>query len=786
MKILVLADRDWRHPDAGGTGTTLHALVPRWLQAGHTVTMVVSRADGLPARELPHERLEIRRMGTRLTLFPRAALACWRGLGRDADVVLEVVNGIAFCTPLWRFLRAPTVVMVQHVHQRHYVEELGWLGRVGALFLERLPLRWLYRRRQVWTISEAVREDLVALGIPLDHITIIRLGVAKVTSEEPRAALPTLLYLGRMKRYKRPGLLLDVLEGTPQAVLEVGGDGDHREAFEEEVVRRGLSDRVIMHGFVAEADKADLYRRAWVMLTASAAEGWGLTVMEAAVCATPTAALRVGGLVEAIVDGETGVLADHPQELAARAAELLASPSLRERMGAAAAARADAFSWDDTASRGLDLLRTEADGARAVGDQLPVGGIATATVWNICLQLGFTMVLARLLGISAYGAFATLMSVFLVVFAAAQALQLEAARRIGRTRPEQMPAVASGVRRWLRYLGLAAVGATAAGIIVRRPLANVLGVPNDPWAVAAIFPTWVAWLVLSLQRGVLQGLRHTRALRLSLIAEPVFRLLAGGVFVVSGAGVTGAFIGTSIAIMLTAAAIGLVVGPALGDASPESVTPTSLLTLGAAGWAVVLGLTLLTVLQTLDLVVIRHSASPTHAGAYAAAAVAAKAILWIVAGAGIYLFVDSGTAANRCQAVRAAQLRALRLVGLLAAPMLIIFAAFPGVILRVVFGPQAGYAADYLVVLAAATTLLSVAYVSAQYMLALCRFRFLWLLGAVVIVEPVLLGLGHSSALTFAVTVLAIDGVVGVIMLSLGLRAGSRLAVGALGDTQIP
>src|SRR2546430_8122985 len=46
--------------------------------------------------------LEIHRMGTRLTVFPRAARAVRRGIGADADVVLEVINGIAFFTPLWR------------------------------------------------------------------------------------------------------------------------------------------------------------------------------------------------------------------------------------------------------------------------------------------------------------------------------------------------------------------------------------------------------------------------------------------------------------------------------------------------------------------------------------------------------------------------------------------------------------------------------------------------------------------------------------------------------------
>ena len=96
------------------------------------------------------------------------------------------------------------------------------------------------------------------------------------------------------------------------------GEGDHRPDLEAEIERRGLGERVRMHGYVDEETKADLYGRAWVNLTASQSEGWSLTVMEAALCGTPSAALAVGGLAESIVDGETGFLADDLAELTER------------------------------------------------------------------------------------------------------------------------------------------------------------------------------------------------------------------------------------------------------------------------------------------------------------------------------------------------------------------------------------------------------------------------------------------------------------------------------------
>jgi hypothetical protein len=130
LHILVLTDRDWTHPQGGGTGTNLYGQVARWVAWGHRVTVVAGDYPGAAAREELAPNLTVHRMGSRLTVFPRAAWAWLRGgVGRDADVALEVVNGITFLTPLW--LRRPRVALVHHVHRDHYVAELGRPG-VGA------------------------------------------------------------------------------------------------------------------------------------------------------------------------------------------------------------------------------------------------------------------------------------------------------------------------------------------------------------------------------------------------------------------------------------------------------------------------------------------------------------------------------------------------------------------------------------------------------------------------------------------------------------------------------
>jgi glycosyltransferase involved in cell wall biosynthesis len=358
LHILILADRDWTHPQAGGTGTNLWQQVRHWLDWGHRVSVIAGSYPGAAPLQRS-ERLTLYRVGGRSTVFPHAIWRQARGMVPDADVVLEVVNGITFLTPLW--CRTPRVALIHHIHRDHYVREMGRSGKVAAFMLETAPLRLLYRRARFLTISESSARD-IATVVPGASVSVGYMGTEiDRFSPDPavRAPVPTLLYLGRLKRYKRLEVLFDVLERCPGAVLEIAGDGDHRPVLETLIEVRGLADRVRMHGFVSEERKLELYRQAWINITASSAEGWGLSVTEAGACGTPSAALALGGLCEAIADGVTGVLAGSPAELAERIAPVVADPALRDSMGAAARARAAQWSWDATARHTLGLLDAE-------------------------------------------------------------------------------------------------------------------------------------------------------------------------------------------------------------------------------------------------------------------------------------------------------------------------------------------------------------------------------------------------------------------------------------------
>src|SRR3954454_7825015 len=262
MHILVLTDRDWTHPQAGGTGRVLEAEVRRWLEWGHRVTVVTSGYPGASGEERDGS-LTIHRAGRLRTVMPRTLLRMRRGLVPDADVAFEVVNGVFFMTPLW--LRIPTVTFVQHLSGgAQYRAELGRKGPLLGLLLETLPLRILYAESRFMTVSEASAEDLVRGGARRENVVVNHNGLDPedfVTAE--RAAVPTLVHLGRLKAYKNIEGLLDVVAEVPGVRLELVGEGDHRRALEREIERRGIGERVRLHGFVPEEQKRELLASAW-------------------------------------------------------------------------------------------------------------------------------------------------------------------------------------------------------------------------------------------------------------------------------------------------------------------------------------------------------------------------------------------------------------------------------------------------------------------------------------------------------------------------------------------
>ena len=86
-----------------------------------------------------------------------------------------------------------------------------------------------------------------------------------------------------------------------------------------------------------DADQlVELYRRAWVLVSTSAREGWGMTVTEAAACGTPSVVSRIAGHLDAVDDGVTGLLFDNEDQFVKSVDRVLADCTFRSGLSKAA------------------------------------------------------------------------------------------------------------------------------------------------------------------------------------------------------------------------------------------------------------------------------------------------------------------------------------------------------------------------------------------------------------------------------------------------------------------
>lgn len=188
---------------------------------------------------------------------------------------------------------------------------------------------------------------------------------------------PRLLVAARLEPLKGVDLALDVLAGLRRDPADAGARlrvaGGPTAGYERYPARLraqaqslGVSDAVDWLGPRTPAELAHEMAVADLALVPSHSETFGLVALEAQACGTPVVAARAGGLVEAVLDGETGLLLGHDAGEWTRAvAALLRDPGRRRELGRRGRRHALALTWAAAAAGCADCYREViADGAR--------------------------------------------------------------------------------------------------------------------------------------------------------------------------------------------------------------------------------------------------------------------------------------------------------------------------------------------------------------------------------------------------------------------------------------
>ena len=363
MKILSVNWEDLANPQAGGAEVHLLEILKRIARKGHQVTLLCSSFPGAKQKD-ESDGIRIIRRGSRYN-FNLVAPFAFRALLKEQewDIVIEDINKIPFYTPLYH--RLPLLVVIPHLFADTVFKEINFV--LGLyIYLSEKPIPNVYKGFKFMVISESTKEDLVKRGIPEDDVFVIKCGIDqalyRVDSQVEKYPTPTVIYLGRLKKYKSIDHLLTgvslLLDKIPEARLVIVGDGDYKGNLMDIAKKLNLEDRVEFTGYVDKYEKIERLRKSWVAVYPSLKEGWGLTNIEANACGTPVVASNVPGLRDSVIEGKTGLLFEYGnvQELSDCMSKILSDTKYRENLIRGGFSWAKGFSWDDTAAKTLALI----------------------------------------------------------------------------------------------------------------------------------------------------------------------------------------------------------------------------------------------------------------------------------------------------------------------------------------------------------------------------------------------------------------------------------------------
>jgi glycosyltransferase involved in cell wall biosynthesis len=267
----------------------------------------------------------------------------------------DLLHGVHYELPLRPRLPALVTVhdltMLTHPewHEASKVRYFGWAMR-----------RAVAAARRVLCVSATTARDLrELLGVPPERIDVTPLGTdlrpapaGAVDAVRRRLGLdgPYLLGLGTAEPRKDLPTLVQAFASLaaelPHRLVLAGLAGWGAGALAAEVAASGVAGRILLPGYVPEADKAALFTGADVFAYPSRYEGFGLPVLEAMACGTPAVTTTGGSLPEVAGDAAALVEPGDAGALAAAVAKLAADPAARHDAAARGLARAAAFTWE--------------------------------------------------------------------------------------------------------------------------------------------------------------------------------------------------------------------------------------------------------------------------------------------------------------------------------------------------------------------------------------------------------------------------------------------------------
>lgn len=368
-------------PSIGGAELAVQALIKHL--PNYDFEIITSRYDAagrhfdknLPTSEML-DGVQIRRVGNSFLLskflVPKALLPLaifwqlWQSNRRQPFDLVFAIQASQAAGGAWLFsLVKPKIPLLINIQEGNDLARQSWLKRLFRKML-------LRRAHHITVLSNYLEKVVVANRVSTTRISIIPNGVELYPKPavievqnlrdklDLRAGPSVVITLSRLVPKNGLDILLKAISLLPETTLLIAGDGPQRQYLENLTHELNLNERVKFLGTLAPV-KLPLYLAlADVFVRPSRTEGFGIAFLDAMSAGVPVVTTPVGGIVDFIKDGETGLLCppESPAAIAAAIKRFLMEPELKEKIIKNSLQLViERYTWDKIAAQYSELLK---------------------------------------------------------------------------------------------------------------------------------------------------------------------------------------------------------------------------------------------------------------------------------------------------------------------------------------------------------------------------------------------------------------------------------------------
>jgi glycosyltransferase involved in cell wall biosynthesis len=331
------------YPYRGGIENRMHDTSKLLAERGHDVTVLTSRLPGTEEEEVTEDGYRILRLKSRFLDIYNPPIVSSEG-------VLEALESLDADVVNYNYRWAPsyTKAVAKYdgkkifTYHNMWGEGMGLVGRISEINDNRFR-RTLDTFDHIICVSDYVRNDLIARGIPAEKTTTVTNGLMSLpeTADEEGDFV---LSLGRLVGTKGLRYLVEAMQKVDTKLI-ICGKGPEEKRLRKQISDLGLENKIEMRGYVSEEEKGRLMSTCKFFVMPSLFESMGIAAIELLSYGRPIVATDVNGLPDTVGDGGIIVPSKDPVALAKAMNELLGDDKRRISLRTAARAHAETYDW---------------------------------------------------------------------------------------------------------------------------------------------------------------------------------------------------------------------------------------------------------------------------------------------------------------------------------------------------------------------------------------------------------------------------------------------------------